>query len=299
MKTEQLFLELEKNKIEYTPDFCVKSKSTFRIGGSCAAALFPKGRGELILSVKLLDGMGLPFLVIGRGSNVLFSDAYIDKVLIFTNDVCKVDIDGESVYAEAGASLVGLCRTVAEHGLSGMEFACGIPASVGGAVYMNAGAHGSAVGNIIEYTEAYDREVGSILRIYDNSFDYRESIYEKTRDLVCLGASFKLSFGDTEAIKAKMAEFLEKRKNAQPLEYPSAGSYFKRPEGDFAGRLIELCKLKGIRVGDAEVSEKHAGFIINRGNASFDDVMKLEKLVKEEVFKKCNVELCREVEVIE
>ncbi len=299
MNKEMVFSELEKNGVRYACNFCVKEYSTFRIGGNCAVAIFPNNVEELVLSVRLLDSVRMPFSVVGKGSNTLFSDSYIERALIFTSGASNTKMQDNNIYAEAGASLVKLCRMLAEHGLGGAEFACGIPASIGGAVYMNAGAHGGTVADIIEYTDAYDRSSGETVRIYDNNFGYRKSIYSQNSNLVCLGALFKLYPENTETIKETMSELLQKRKSSQPLEYPSAGSYFKRPEGDFAGRLIEVSGLKGVSVGGAEVSEKHAGFIINKGGACFDDVMRLEELVKNTVYEKCDVMLCREVEVIE
>ena len=164
---------------------------------------------------------------------------------------------------------------------------------------MNAGAYGESMESVVKKSRAYDRKSGSVVTLENHEFGYRDSIYKKDKSLICLEALMELDVGDSEEIREKMRELIEKRKQKQPLQYPSAGSYFKRPEGDFAGRLIEACGLKGARVGGAMVSEKHAGFIINADNATFQDVMRLEELVVETVMKHTGVELKREVEVIE
>ena len=182
--------------------------------------------------------------------------------------------------------------------LSGLEFARGIPASVGGAVFMNAGAYGGQMSDIVAYTTALDTESGEIIQLTEHSFSYRESIYMKNPALVCLGAELRLRSGDSREINEKMREYTAKRREKQPLEFPSAGSYFKRPEGYFAGKLIEDCGLKGLCVGGAAVSEKHAGFLINLGSATAADVLELEKRVIDTVYEKFGVTLEREVRVI-
>ena len=223
----------------------------------------------------------------------------IDKALIFTGRCDKVCFDGNTVIASAGAGLVSLASAAADRGLSGLEFASGIPGSVGGAVLMNAGAYGSCMADIIVRSRAFDRRLGTVVTLDEHCFGYRDSIYKRDRSLVCIGVMLSLHDGDSTEIRNKMRELSVERRKRQPLEYPSAGSYFKRPQGDFAGRLIEECGLKGKRIGDAQVSEKHAGFVINRGHCTFSDIMALEEQVKEAVLRQCNVELEREVEIID
>ncbi len=298
MVASVLTKELEKNRIEYKRDFSLKNSSTFKIGGVCRLAIFPKNTEELALSVSLLDAAEKEFHVAGRGSNTLFFDGYIDKVIIFTSGVNSTEILGTDVIAECGAPIMPLCARLADAGLSGLEFACGIPGSVGGAIFMNAGAHGGAVSDVVRATRAYDRESGSIITLTEHGFDYRKSVYSQNKSLVCLGAKFGLTLGEPSEIHASSKTLLESRRQKQPLEYPSAGSYFKRPVGDFAGRLIEVSGLKGARVGGAEVSEKHAGFIVNKGGATFDDVMRLEELVRESVLSNTGVVIEREVEIV-
>lgn len=295
---KNVIASLEKEKIEYIKNYPLKSASSFRIGGKCAIAIFPESEGELASALSVLDSAGIRNEIIGKGSNILFGDGELDIALIFTGKMSLLEISGTSVHAACGASLAALSHTCAERGLSGLEFACGIPGSVGGAVYMNAGAYGSNISDVLVSSRAYDRESGEIIEISDHRFDYRHSVYMERESLVCLCASFSLREGESNVIKSKNSELLEERRKKQPLNYPSAGSYFKRPEGYFAAKLIDDLGLKGARVGDAAVSEKHAGFVINLGNATFDDVMRLEELVKNAVFKEYGVELCREVRVI-
>ena len=198
----------------------------------------------------------------------------------------------------AEARLTALANIAARHGLSGLEFAYGIPGLVGGSVYMNSGAYGSQMSAVVEYSDAYDCRSGKVIRIYDHGFDYRKSIYMQNKELVCLGAGFVLNKGCEQEIRALMSANMSARRDKQPLELPSAGSYFKRPEGHFAGKLIEDCGLKGMRVGGAEVSSKHAGFIVNVGGATSADILELEEKIKEIVMSRFGVMLEREVRLI-
>ena len=290
---------LKDMKIEYRKDEAVARYSTFKIGGISAFALFPISADELCMAINSARECGVKYEVIGNASNILFAFDRYEGALIFTSKIAECKIDGDRIYAGAGVTLPHLSAVAKKAGLSGLEFACGIPGRIGGSVYMNAGAHGGAISDVLEYSDAFDAKRCERLCIVDHKFDYRNSIYMQNKDLICLGASFKLTKSSENEIEEKMRQNTEKRKASQPLEYPSAGSYFKRPEGDFAGRLIEVCGLKGVRVGDAEVSEKHAGFIINRGNATYLDVLELEEKIKERVMSAYGVMLCREVRLIE
>ena len=297
MRALEAFLN-EKN-IKFTRDMSVASLSTFKIGGIAAIAIFPSSSQELCDAALALRDMQIKFEVIGNASNILFGFEKYNGALIFTSGIDAYTVENEKIYAECGASLVRMSNVAKENSLCGLEFACGIPARVGGACVMNAGAHGSAMSDIVEYTDALDVSSGERVRIYDNHYGYRKSVYLENPSLICLGASMRLTLGNKDEIAEKMRENSEKRKASQPLSLPSAGSYFKRPEGDFAGRLIDECGLKGERIGDAEVSPKHAGFIVNVGNASFYDVLALEEKIKERVMSRFGVELCREVRLIE
>lgn len=288
----------EESKIPYKRDESVAQYSTFKVGGKAALAVFPRSRDELISALRILSCEGIRAEVIGNASNILFAFDLFDGALVFTDGVSGARIEGDGIYAECGSSLTYISQLAARSSLSGMEFAYGIPGLVGGSVYMNAGAYGSQMGEVIAYSDAYDVKNDRIERIYDHGFGYRKSVYMERPELVCLGGYFSLKSGDSESIFAKMRENMESRRKNQPLEFPSAGSYFKRPEGHFAGKLIEDCGLKGERVGGAEVSAKHAGFIINRGGATWRDILDLEEKIKEKVMSRYGVLLEREVRLI-
>lgn len=298
MISARLLEKLTEYKISYKTDYSLKNASTFRIGGVCILAVFPKTSDQLADAISLIDGEGMKVHICGKGSNTLFCDGILDLAVVFCSGVDGVDIEDTYITCGAGVGLVPLASVACNAGLSGLEFASGIPGSVGGAVFMNAGAYGSSMESIIVSSQAYDRSTQRIITVTDHGFGYRKSIYKSNTELVCLGARMKLMRGNKEDIKVEMRRFTEERRKKQPLEYPSAGSYFKRPEGDFAGRLIEMCGLKGVRVGGACVSEKHAGFIVNTGGATFDDVLRLEEMVRETVKRETGVTLEREVEMV-
>ena len=296
---ERILKALCEKGIEYITDENVAMRSTFKIGGVSALSVYPKSVCDLCDAVKILKSAGVKYEMIGNASNMLFAFDRYNGALIFTSGINEYSIDGEAIYASCGTSLVRLANAAKENSLSGLEFASGIPARIGGAIAMNAGAHGSQMSDIVEYTDAFDTESFEKIRLYDNGFGYRQSVFLKDKSLICLGAKLNLKKGESIAIAEKMKENNEKRRASQPLELPSAGSYFKRPENDFAGRLIEECGLKGERVGGAEVSPKHAGFIVNVGGASYHDVLSLEKKIKERVASRFGVTLCREVRLVE
>ena len=296
---ERILKALCEKGIEYITDENVAMRSTFKIGGVSALSVYPKSVCDLCDAVKILKSAGVKYEIIGNASNLLFAFDRYNGALIFTSGINEYSIDGELVYASCGTSLVRLANAAKENSLSGLEFASGIPARIGGAIAMNAGAHGSQMSDIVEYTDAFDTESFEKIRLYDNGFGYRQSVFLKDKSLICLGAKLNLKKGESIAIAEKMKENNEKRRASQPLELPSAGSYFKRPENDFAGRLIEECGLKGERVGGAEVSLKHAGFIVNVGGASYHDVLALEKKIMERVASRFGVTLCREVRLVE
>ena len=298
MKYSRILSMLEENGIEKKCDYDLGRASTFAIGGTCDIAIFPKNAEEIALCVCLLDSEGIDFHVAGRCSNTLFCDKAINKAIIFTSGASKIDIKENIIIAEAGASLMKLSAVACENGLGGLEFACGIPGCVGGAMYMNAGAHGGAMSDVVFKSRAYDRKSGSIITLEEHDFGYRKSVYMSDPLLICLEVVFELIPEQTQLLRERVKANMTARRQSQPLEYNSAGSYFKRPEGSFAGKLIDECGLKGARVGGAEVSEKHAGFIINRGGATFDDVLALEAQIVQTVFEKTGIKLEREVEIV-
>ena len=297
IKNDLLALFEEQN-IGYKLDLSVALRSSFKIGGRVALALFPNTSEQLSAAVTALYGAGVKHEIIGNGSNMLFAFDYYDGAFVFTEKLNKCDIYEEYIACGAGVSLAYLANLAAKNSLSGLEFAYGIPALLGGAVCMNAGAHGGQMSDVVIHSVALDKKTGNISRIDGSDFGYRQSAYTKDPDLVCLGATLKLARGTESEIRAGMAENIRQRKEKQPLELASAGSYFKRPEGHFAGKLIEDCGLKGFSVGGAQVSEKHAGFIVNLGSADWREVLELEKIIKERVASTFGVTLEREVRVI-
>ena len=276
----------------------VTMRSSFKVGGIAALAVFPDSIEKLVAALRILNKGKMRFEVIGNASNILFAFDRFDGALIFTSGISSFEFNGNKVSASCGVSLTYLAEQAARRSCSGLEFAYGIPALVGGAVYMNAGAYGACVSDVLKTSLAYDLKNDCTLEIEDHGFGYRKSIYMQNEDLICLGATFELEEGKESSIREKMTENMRSRKEKQPLEYPSAGSYFKRPPNNFAGKLIEDCGLKGMRVGDAEVSVKHAGFIINRGKATYCDIIELEEKIKEIVMSRYGVLLEREVRLI-
>ncbi len=281
--------------------FCTGAKmsayTTFRIGGEVPLLISPKNTDELSKVVKMLEGT--PFFVLGKGSNLLIDDEGVDAVaVLISGDFASYEINDDLVICDAGMSLTKLCTIVADNSLSGLEFAYGIPGTVGGGAYMNAGAYGGEMKDVILYCEHMDYK-GNIHRLYNKELDYsyRHSYYIGKECLITRVA-IKLSKAPKEAIREKMTELLNRRHEKQPLEFPSAGSTFKRPEGAFAAALIEECGLKGVSVGGAEVSTKHSGFIINRGNATCNDVLELIRKVKSVVKEKTGYTLHCEVMMI-
>ena len=287
-------------KIEYETGYDLSRASSFRIGGLADVAVFPKDERELSFSISEIKKQGIRFDIIGRGSNVLFADEGYRGVLIFTKNMNQMICYGTKISAMCGVSLSALAILARDNSLSGLEFAFGIPGSVGGSVAMNAGAFGGDMKSVVVSTRALNAHTGEIISIVgdENKFDYRRSIYIENKNLICLSAEFELKMRDAEEIVAIMRQNSTVRRDKQPLELPSCGSFFKRPEGFFAGKLIEDCGLKGFSVGGAQVSLKHAGFIVNTGGATANDVIKLGETVEKIVFEKFGVKLEREVKYI-
>ncbi len=285
--------------IPYEQNIRLWEKSTFRVGGIAPLGVFPRNVSEAVVAFSILRECSADFHVIGKGSNLLFADGEHKSVFVFTERIKDLYCDGTKIYAGAGVTLASLATFASELSLSGLEFAKGIPGSVGGAVYMNAGAFGSQMSDVLVSSRALDTKSVEIEEVTFHGFGYRKSVYMEKPSLICLGATLELKQGNRETINAVMKEYAEKRRASQPLELPSAGSYFKRPEGNFAGKLIEDAGLKGYRIGAAAVSEKHAGFIVNLGGATAFEILELEKFVRTKVFEKFGVMLEREVEFID
>ncbi len=264
---------------------CMKNHTSFKIGGECDYFVIPKNPEQLKAVIKKANELKMPYFILGKGSNLLVSDSGIEGVVISLSGFADISVNGDEITAGAGVSVALLCTTAFENGLSGLEFAYGIPGSVGGGLYMNAGAYGGEFSDTVIKAEylTNDGEI-KVISINDMALGYRTSVF-KTNGGVILSATFRLKKGDKAEIKAQMDDFLNRRKTKQPLEYPSAGSTFKRPTGYFAGALIEQNNLKGVSVGGAMVSEKHAGFVINYNNATANDVKilmaKIQQVIKE------------------
>ncbi|MBQ7468970.1 MAG: UDP-N-acetylmuramate dehydrogenase [Pseudobutyrivibrio sp.] len=276
----------------------MKGHTTFRIGGPADIYIEPD-YASIIPLVQYLKEQDVPFMVIGNGSNLLVSDEGIDGVVIsLGKNSDGITISGDTMVVEAGAMLSTVANAAADAGLTGLEFASGIPGSIGGAVYMNAGAYGGEIKDVIEsvlvLTENLEKKV---MTAEDLHMSYRHSSLMEEGGYV-LSAVLKLSKGDKEEIKAKIADIREQRIAKQPLNFPSAGSTFKRPEGYFAGKLIDDAGLRGYSVGGAQVSEKHCGFVVNKGDAKAADVLKLMKDVDSKVFEMFGVHLSPEVRII-
>lgn len=301
MSIEKLKSELDLLGAENKLNMLLGPLSTFKIGGACALAVFPKSVEELVSAVRLSIALGVKYAVVGRGSNLLFADEGYDGMMLFTSHMTQIKEKNTLLYADAGVSLGVLSAHAAKNSLSGLEFAYGIPGSVGGAVYMNAGAYGGEMSDVTVYSDYYDPATDTFGRLSGNEqgFSYRNSVYSDQGTLIILGAAFELKFGNKEKIRNLMNDNLRKRREKQPLDFPSAGSAFKRPEGDFAARLIDECGLKGFSVGGAAVSEKHAGFVINKGNATANDVKILMKSVSDIVFDRFGVRLESEIRYID
>ena len=285
-KIQELGVDWEQN--------CPLSKhSSFRIGGAADLALFPHSGNTLCQTLKILQAHEVPVLVIGNGSNVVFSDAGYRGAVVFTGKCRNLKIKDDIVYADAGVLLSTLASAVRDEDLSGLEFAFGIPGTLGGAVYMNAGAYGGSIGDVCIKTEYYNIKTGKrgCLTDGEQDFGYRKSIYQKHPERVILSATLQLKKGNRQEISEQMQTYWNKRRTAQPLDLPNAGSTFKRPEGYFAGKLIEDCGLKGFTVGGAQVSEKHAGFIVNIGGATCEDVKRLVEQIQATVLQQTGVEL--------
>jgi len=278
----------------------MKDYTTFKTGGNCPLLIAPNSVTSLSEILKECKTSNILYTVLGNGSNVLVSDDGIDGIVIhIADDLNKITLlDETTIFCEAGVKLGTLCNFALENSLTGLEFAFGIPGSVGGAVFMNAGAYGGEMKDVVTKVYHVDNDGNTGCIIGDNlAFGYRTSAYERNGYIVT-GVELKLNKGDKDEIKTKMSDLLGRRKDKQPLEYPSAGSTFKRPEGYFAGALIEECNLKGKQIGGARVSEKHAGFIINYDNATSSDILELIDFVKETVKKEKGVTLTPEVRIL-
>lgn len=277
----------------------MKKHTTFRVGGNADYFVMPQNASEIKAIVELCKTVEMPFYILGNGSNLLVSDAgYRGVIIQIYKEIDHIEVIGETVKVQAGALLSRVGNAALENELTGFEFAAGIPGTVGGAVVMNAGAYGGEMKDIIVSATVLTQE-GEIVTLNKEELElgYRTSVIAKNGYIV-LEAEYKLQKGDKEAIRARMDELKVQRVTKQPLEYPSAGSTFKRPEGYFAGKLIQDAGLRGFQVGGAQVSEKHCGFVINKDQAKAADVMELMRQVSEKVMQEFGVKLEPEVKTL-
>ena len=270
----------------------------FKVGGPVDILLIPSKVNQVVETLKICKNENIPYFIIGNGSNLLVKDGGIRGVVIKLSNLLSIEVKDNTIKASSGTLLEDVSKKAVENSLTGFEFACGIPGSVGGAVFMNAGAYDGEIKNVIKEAEVLDRD-GNIMVLSKKELElgYRTSKVMKD-NLLVLSATFELTKGDKEKIQERVNELTEKRESKQPLEYPSAGSTFKRLEGYFAGKLIQDAGLKGASVGGAAVSEKHSGFVINKDGATAEDVLNLIAHVQNEVKKQFGVELHTEVRII-
>ena len=290
----------EKHGAKIFFDENIAKYTSFGIGGKCDVIVLPNSADCISELVKECRSSGIRHCIFGKCTNVLVSDNGLrGVVIIIGSDFSEVRRDGDRLICDAGAPLLKICNAAKNESLTGLEFAYGIPGSAGGALYMNAGAFGGEMKDVVLYCEYLDDD-GTVKRmdIADMQLSYRHSVFCGTGKVI-LTVCFELQKGSKEEISAKMNDIMSRRREKQPLEYPSAGSTFKRPEGHFAAKLIEDSGLKGFTVGGAQVSEKHSGFVINRGGATAEDVKELIGKIKEKVFEDSGVMLECEMLIVE
>ena len=267
--------------------------TSFKTGGKAEYFVTPESKEELIGILKLES----PITVIGNGSNLLVKDNGTKGIVVSTIKLRNYKINGDTIEADAGMPLIMLSKIAAENGLSGLEFACGIPGTLGGAIFMNAGAYGGEMNDIVVSSEYIDKDF-IIQEITEHKFEYRKSIYSKEIEGIILSAKLKLQQGDINQIKEKMNQNLESRNSKQPINMPSAGSTFKRKDGVIVSKLIDEAGLKGYTIGGAQVSTLHAGFIVNKGGATSQDILDLIQYVQQVIKDKYEIDIETEIKII-
>lgn len=289
----ELIKEIKKLNIgKILTDVSLKQYTTYKVGGNAKVMVFPENVDKLVQLIKLLQASKTKYMVLGLGSNVLFSDQEYNGVIIKLDEMNQIKFDRNKVTAGAGASLMKVALMSVRKGLSGLEFATGIPGSIGGAVYMNAGAYKSDMGYVVTKIKVLTPKLRVITMVNKElNFHYRTSFLKQNPGYICLEATIKLKAGDKEEIENLVNERRKRRIESQPLEYPSAGSVFRNPEGDFAGRLIEELGYKGLTKGGAQISKKHANFIINCDQAKASDIKELIEFIQEQVKENYNIDL--------
>ncbi len=278
----------------------LKNHTTFKIGGNCIALIEPREVSDIVETIKICRENSIKFFVIGNGSNLLVPDEGYNGVIIkLKGEFSTIQVEGEYLIVNSGARLSEVYTVAYENSLTGFEFASGIPGTIGGAIYMNAGAYGGEMKDIVESVQVLDLDNFELreLKNEELEFSYRKSIIQR-KNYIVTTIKLKLQKGNKEEINAVYEDLRERRNSKQPLNFGSAGSTFKRPEGHFASKLIEDAGLKGYHINDAWVSEKHSGFVVNKGNASYKEVMELIEYVQNVVFEKFGVKLETEVRIL-
>ena len=286
-------------KIEYSENTPLAQYTSFRIGGQARIAVFPKSCDEAVTVFDILRTEAVPTVILGNGTNVLVSDDGYNGAAVILSGLRSCTVSGGMITADAGVPLTSLALTAAKNSLSGLEFAYGIPGTLGGAIYMNAGAYGGEMSQVIASSRYYDLATGEcgVIAGEAHEFAYRHSVYMDSTKVI-LSAAIQLTPGQRDYIEERMNGYMSKRREKQPLEYPSAGSTFKRGNGFITSQVIDEVGLKGRRVGAAEVSEKHAGFVINKGGATAKDVLALVEIIKNEVKEKTGYDIECEIRYI-
>lgn len=293
---EDIYKILNKENVKL--EVPMKEYTTFKLGGNAEIFVTPERYEEVRDILRLCVKYSIPYFVIGKGSNILVKDGGVKGVIVNLNKLKHIDIQGITITAGAGASLIEVALYAGKNGLAGLEFASGIPGSIGGAIAMNAGAYGGEVCQVVKSVKVIDDELNiKDLSLEEMEFSYRNSIVLK-KSYVVLEAAFELKVGDKDEIKTTVQDLTRRRIEKQPLDKASAGSTFKRPEGYFAGKLIQDSGLKGYKIGGAQISEKHSNFVINNGNASSKEILQLIKHIQDTVFDKFQVNLETEVRII-
>lgn len=291
---------IKKHNLEYYEDISLKRYNTYRIDSKCKYLIFPKNKEELKELLQYLSTTEEKYIILGNGSNIILKETYYNGVVILLTKLNKLTITDNTIEVEAGYSLQKLALESCSIGLTGLEFACGIPGHIGASIAMNAGAYNSSLSEIVETVEVINPNFEFVnMTKQDLDFEYRSSMFKKNKNYIIVSAVLKLEKGNKEEILEKISKRRVKRIETQPLDMPSAGSVFRNPPNMHAGELIEKCGLKGYNINGAEVSEKHANFIVNTKNATGRDIIKLIEKVKQEVKKEFNIDLILEQIIVD
>ena len=296
---ENIIKEIEKKKIgKYIINSRLSNYTSYKVGGIAKLIIYPKNINKLIQLLQIIKISKMKFMILGNGTNTLFSDDLYNGIIIKLDLLNSLKINNDEIIVESGYNLSKLSINLSNNGLTGIEFACGIPGTIGGSIYMNAGAYNSNMSNIVKKIKVITPELKiKTLNNKNCNFKYRSSIL-KEKKYICVNVVLKLKKGNKNDIQSLIKEIIKNRKNSQPLEFPNAGCVFKNPKNNYAAKLIENLSLKGFKIGGAQISEKHANFIINKSNASAKDIKNLIEYIKQKVKEKYNINLKVEQELI-